>query len=198
MNKPKKNRFNFYSTNLFSDRLSNYAEKECKDWQERWTHSLYWFTYQELRPVSPHTKVKATKQIKSITKPCGSWTLQEQGIHNAEKSYFSSKNTPRNPIKKCLYNHLYTRMNKERKHLKRRCKKPKNNNTIMQFSNDRTSTLDQDAQWTSTLEFFKRTFQENIQKLLSLNENSLTCVQKRDFLVIFHVRCVSLYMENTL
>jgi len=37
-------------------------------------------------------------------------------------------------------------MNKERKHLKRRCKKPKNNNTIMQFSNDRTSTLDQDAQ----------------------------------------------------
>ena len=70
------------------------------------------------RPVQPDG-------TKPITRPCGSLTLKEQGIHNAEKLYFSSQNTPWNPIKKCLYNHLYTRKNKERKHMKRGCKKPK-------------------------------------------------------------------------
>jgi len=51
--------------------------------------------------------------------------FKNKAYTNAEKPYFNTKNTPRNPIKKCLYNHLYTRMNKERKHLKRRCKNPK-------------------------------------------------------------------------
>jgi len=58
--------------------------------------------------------------------------------HNAEKHYFSNSYTSRNPIKKCLYNHLYTRKNKEGKHLKRRCKKLK---TTTLFCSTTVTTL---------------------------------------------------------
>ena len=100
---------------------------------------------------------------KQITNPCRSWTLQEQGTHNAEKLYFSSKNTPRNPIKKCLNNHLYTRMNKERKHLKRRCKKLKTTALFCSSAMTEPQPLTKAHNEQAHLNFFKRTFQENIQ-----------------------------------
>ena len=98
-----------------------------------------------------------------ITKPCDSWIVQEQGTHNAEKLYFNSKNTPRNPIKKCLTNYLYTRMMKETKHLKRRCKKPKTTTLFYSSTMTKPQPLTKAHNEQAHLNFFKRNFQENIQ-----------------------------------
>jgi len=65
--KPRINRFNLKKTYFVLDRL-NKNQKRVQGWEDLCKHGLYWFTHKELHPVSPHSKVKYTKnQFQTIT-----------------------------------------------------------------------------------------------------------------------------------
>ena len=120
-------------------------------WEYKIHTFLYWFTHTELHPVSPYPKVEFTKkQCQSLTKPA---VLEhyKNNTHNAEKPYFSTPCTPRNPIKEWLTLTPLQNRIKERLHLKRRCK---NSKPVVQFAAELHQHLHQDQRFprTSTLE----------------------------------------------
>jgi len=111
--KPRINRFNFKWTYFVLDRLTK-NQKRVQGWEDQYKHTVYWFTHNELHPVSPYSKVESTKnncnqlQYTTVLEPYKNHTTK------AEKIYFITPCTPRNPIKEWLTLTPFTRKNKRK------------------------------------------------------------------------------------
>ena len=136
------------------------------------------------------------KQCQSLTKPA---VLEhyKNTTHNAEKPYFSTPCTPRNPIKEWLTLTPLQNRIKERLHLKRRCK---NSKPVVQFAAELHQHLHQDQRFprTSTLEnLFGKPF-KNLSILLLTWKMFDLCQRRNCSALLSSERDFSLYRKQFL